>query len=200
MSAENRGAEIRSPETRSAETRSPNRYVWMVLVALTIRLAVIPFVYQDWMDPFVLEHWAFGLIARSIASGHGFGSPFAQTGASALLPPVYSYLLAAIFKVFGIETKASVLAALSLNSVFSALTCIPVFFWRAVPSEIASPHGRAGDGRFLPMEFITARVGRGPPAWSRSSWLGSFCLPGASKILPALAIGYCSAFLEVLPR
>jgi 4-amino-4-deoxy-L-arabinose transferase-like glycosyltransferase len=128
MSAENRGAEIRSPETRSAETRSPNRYVWMVLVALTIRLAVIPFVYQDWMDPFVLEHWAFGLIARSIASGHGFGSPFAQTGASALLPPVYSYLLAAIFKVFGIETKASVLAALSLNSVFSALTCIPVFF------------------------------------------------------------------------
>ena len=99
----------------------------MVLAALAVRLAVIPFVYQDWMDPFVLEHWAFGLIARSIASGHGFGSPFAQTGASALLPPVYSYLLAGIFKIFGIETKASVLAALSLNSVFSALTCIPVF-------------------------------------------------------------------------
>jgi 4-amino-4-deoxy-L-arabinose transferase-like glycosyltransferase len=79
------------------------------------------------MDPFVLEHWAFGLIARSIASGHGFGSPFADTGLSALLPPVYCYLLAAIFKVFGIETRASVLAALSLNSLFSALTCIPVF-------------------------------------------------------------------------
>ncbi len=57
------------------------------------------------MDPFVLEHWAFGLIARSIASGHGFGSPFADTGLSALLPPVYSYLLAGIFKVFGIETR-----------------------------------------------------------------------------------------------
>jgi len=99
----------------------------MTFVALGVRLAVIPFVYHDWMDPFVLEHWAFGLIARSIASGHGFGSPFAQTGASALLPPVYSYLLAGIFKIFGIETKASVLAALSLNSVFSALTCIPVF-------------------------------------------------------------------------
>ena len=88
---------------------------------------MIPFVYRDWMDPFVLEHWAFGLIARSIASGHGFGSPFAETGASALLPPVYSYLLAGIFKVFGIETKASILAALSLNSLFSALTCVPVF-------------------------------------------------------------------------
>lgn len=108
-------------------TPNPNRVVWMVLVALAVRLAVIPFVYRDWMDPFVLEHWAFGLIARSIASGHGFGSPFATTGASALLPPVYSYLLAGIFKIFGIETTTSVLAALSLNSVFSALTCIPVF-------------------------------------------------------------------------
>jgi 4-amino-4-deoxy-L-arabinose transferase-like glycosyltransferase len=99
----------------------------MVLVALAVRLAVIPFVYHDWMDPFVVEHWAFGRIARSIASGHGFGSPFADTGLSALLPPVYSYLLAGIFKIFGIETKASMLAALSLNSFFSALTCVPVF-------------------------------------------------------------------------
>jgi 4-amino-4-deoxy-L-arabinose transferase-like glycosyltransferase len=99
----------------------------MALVALAVRLAVIPFLYHDWMDPFVLEHWAFGRIARSIASGHGFGSPFADTGFSALLPPVYSYLLAGIFKIFGIETKASVLAALSLNSFFSALTCVPVF-------------------------------------------------------------------------
>jgi 4-amino-4-deoxy-L-arabinose transferase-like glycosyltransferase len=99
----------------------------MAFVALLVRLAVVPFVYRDWMDPFVLQHWAFGLIARSIASGHGFGSPFADTGASALLPPVYSYLLAGIFKVFGIETRSSVLAALSLNSLFSALTCIPVY-------------------------------------------------------------------------
>src|SRR5580700_8919073 len=102
-------------------------YVLMALVALAVRLAVIPFVYHEWMDPFVLEHWAFGRIARSLASGRGFGSPFADTGLSALLPPVYSYLLAGIFKIFGNETRASVLAALSLNSVFSALTCVPVF-------------------------------------------------------------------------
>jgi 4-amino-4-deoxy-L-arabinose transferase-like glycosyltransferase len=99
----------------------------MVIVALAVRLAVIPFLYHDWMDPFVLEHWAFGRIARSIALGRGFGNPFADTGLSTLLPPVYSYLLAGIFKIFGIETRASVLAALSLNSLFSALTCVPVF-------------------------------------------------------------------------
>ena len=112
-------------QSTSSTGRQP--YILMVAVALAVRLAVIPFVYQDWMDPFVLEHWAFGRIARSIALGHGFGSPFADTGLSALLPPVYSYLLAGIFKIFGIETRASVLAALSLNSVFSALTCVPVF-------------------------------------------------------------------------
>jgi 4-amino-4-deoxy-L-arabinose transferase-like glycosyltransferase len=114
-------------QTETRVSRMTRPYVWMSLVALLVRLAVVPFVYRDWMDPFVLEHWAFGLIARSIASGHGFGSPFADTGASALLPPVYSYLLAGIFKVFGIETKSSVLVALSLNSLFSALTCIPVY-------------------------------------------------------------------------
>jgi len=103
-------------------------YILITAVALFIRLAVIPFVYTDWLDPFVLDHWAFGLIARSIVSGHGFGNVFApNTGPTAVLPPVYSYLLAGIFRLFGIETKAAVLAALSLNSVFSALTCIPVF-------------------------------------------------------------------------
>src|SRR3984957_14799989 len=114
--------------TQPAPATRIQPYIWMTLVALAVRLAVIPFLYTDWMDPFVLEHWAFGRIARSLASGHGFGSPFADTGLSALLPPVYSYLLAGIFKIFGIETKASVIAALSLNSLFSALTCIPVFF------------------------------------------------------------------------
>lgn len=100
----------------------------MLVVALAVRLAVIPFVYTDWTDPFVLNHWAFGLVARSIISGHGFGNVFANnTGPTAVLPPAYSYLLAGIFKIFGVETKASVLAALSLNSLFSALTCVPVY-------------------------------------------------------------------------
>ena len=106
--------------------RSP--YILIAAVALALRLVVIPFVYTDWTDPFVIDHWAFGLVARSIVTGHGFGNVFApNTGPTAVLPPVYSYLLAGIFKIFGVETKPAVLAALSLNSLFSALTCIPVF-------------------------------------------------------------------------
>jgi 4-amino-4-deoxy-L-arabinose transferase-like glycosyltransferase len=108
--------------------RSATRpYLTAVLLALGIRLLVIPFLYHDWMDPFVLEHWAFGRVARSIAQGHGFGNPLADTGPSALLPPIYCYLLAGIFKLFGIYTRASIVVALALNSFFSALTCIPIF-------------------------------------------------------------------------
>ena len=120
-----------NPDSRASSRVPPYLppYLLMTAVALAVRLAVIPFVYKDWMDPFVLEHWAFGRVARSIVSAHGFGNVFADTGPTAVLPPVYPYLVAGIFKIFGIETRASVLAALSLNSIFSALTCIPVFLF-----------------------------------------------------------------------
>jgi len=99
----------------------------MVAAAFLVRLAVIPFVYREWLDPFVMEHWAFGRVARSIVAGHGFGNVFAETGPTAVLPPVYAYLLAGIFRVFGTYTPASIMVALGLNSIFSALTCIPIY-------------------------------------------------------------------------
>ena len=90
----------------------------MVLAGLAVRLAIIPFVYREWLDPFVVEHWAFGRVARSILLGHGFGNVFADTGPTAILPPVYCYVVAAIFKIFGDHTAASIIATLALNCVF----------------------------------------------------------------------------------
>ncbi len=103
-------------------------YVTMFLVALAIRVTVTHFLYREWLDPFVLEHWAFGRIGRSLATGHGFGNPMASTGPSALLPPIYPYILAAIFKLFGVYTKSSIIAALVLNGIISSATCIPVYY------------------------------------------------------------------------
>lgn len=40
---------------------------------------------------------------------------------------MYPYLIAGVFRVFGIYSKASAFVLLTLNSVFSALTCIPIF-------------------------------------------------------------------------
>lgn len=104
---------------------------WMVIAALGVRLAVMAFVYPEHLNP-ARDHWKFageaGRIARSLAEGQGFSNPyFAETGPTAWLAPVFPALLAGVFKVFGVYTKASALAILSLDCLFAALTCIPVF-------------------------------------------------------------------------
>jgi 4-amino-4-deoxy-L-arabinose transferase-like glycosyltransferase len=70
-----------------------------------------------------------GNIAFSLAKGHGFGSPYWQeTGPTAWLTPVYPALVAAIFKIFGIHTPHAFFAIVFLNILFSAATCVPVFY------------------------------------------------------------------------
>jgi 4-amino-4-deoxy-L-arabinose transferase-like glycosyltransferase len=70
-----------------------------------------------------------GHIALSIASGKGFSSPFQRdTGPTAWLAPVYPYLLAGIFKIFGVYTVRSFFAAVLLNILFSAGACVPIFY------------------------------------------------------------------------
>src|SRR5882724_8930105 len=103
----------------------------MVGVALAIRLIVMAFAYKIQLDP-SQDHWVFGWetgrVARSIATGHGFSSPYSEpTGPTALIPPVYTYLLAGVFKIFGVYTTASALVILTLNNLFSSLTSVPVY-------------------------------------------------------------------------
>jgi hypothetical protein len=69
-----------------------------------------------------------GRIGRSIALGQGFSTPYeGKTGPSAWEPPLYPYLIGGVFKIFGIYTYASAWVLLSINSLFAALTTIPVF-------------------------------------------------------------------------
>jgi 4-amino-4-deoxy-L-arabinose transferase-like glycosyltransferase len=49
-----------------------------------------------------------------------------STGPTAWLAPLYPYLLAGVFRVFGTYTHAAGLAILTLNSLFAALTCLPI--------------------------------------------------------------------------
>ncbi len=103
----------------------------MVITALLVRLVTMLFMYPDHLDP-KRNHWRFawemGMVARSIATGKGFSSPFVgETGPTAWFPPVYPYLLAGIFKIFGLFSKASAIAILSFNCICSALTCWPIF-------------------------------------------------------------------------
>ncbi len=103
----------------------------MVGVALAIRLVVMGFVFNLQLNP-ARDHFDFGYetgrIARSIATGQGFSSPYPEpSGPTALVTPVYPYLLAGVFKLFGVYSTASAFVILTLNNLFSALTCVPVF-------------------------------------------------------------------------
>ena len=70
-----------------------------------------------------------GNIAYSLVHGQGYGSPFRRdTGPTAWLTPVYPFLIAGIFKIFGVETIPAFFAAVLLNSLFSAAACIPIFY------------------------------------------------------------------------
>jgi 4-amino-4-deoxy-L-arabinose transferase-like glycosyltransferase len=105
--------------------------LWAILAALAIRLIVASFCYTGIMNP-ERNHWPFayetGRIAASLATGHGYGNPlFSLTGPTAWMTPAYPYLLAGIFKIFGVYTTASALAILYLQAIFAALTCIPIF-------------------------------------------------------------------------
>lgn len=70
-----------------------------------------------------------GNVADSLAHGNGFCCLFRQpTGPTAWLAPVYPLLIAAIFNLFGSFTVAAFYASALMNSLFSALACIPLFY------------------------------------------------------------------------
>jgi hypothetical protein len=73
-------------------------------------------------------------VAASLATGHGFSCPFLgppyliNTGPSALVPPLSPYILAGIFKVFGVLSNASHHAAVGLNILVHAVSCV-LLYW-----------------------------------------------------------------------
>ena len=77
-------------------------------------------------QPFGYE---LGRVARAIAAGQGFSSPLRlfDTGPTAWFTPIYPYLVAGIFKVWGIYSDLSHIIISMLNSAFVALTIIPIY-------------------------------------------------------------------------
>ena len=133
---ESRSAAAVNPAQSSAPLskawpRVPASPFWIVAIALLLRVGWIvighTYKFKNTDDNFSFG-WEMGRIGASLASGHGFSSPFGPaTGPTAWEPPLYPYLTAGVFLVFGIYSKASAFVLLTLNSVFSALTCLPIF-------------------------------------------------------------------------
>lgn len=105
----------------------------MVLVGLSLRVFVAFLLYADHLER-MRGYWEFGWemgqVAVSIFQGHGFANPLYihGSGATAWMAPVYPYLIALVFKLFGLHTPAAAKAILSLNGLFAALTAIPVYY------------------------------------------------------------------------
>lgn len=104
----------------------------IILVAFAIRLVVVCFTYRGLPDAdkfYEQFGWEMGWIARAMASGHGFSSPYYPwSGPTAIESPLYPTLLAGVFRLFGIYSLTSGFVILSINSLLSALTCIPIYF------------------------------------------------------------------------
>jgi 4-amino-4-deoxy-L-arabinose transferase-like glycosyltransferase len=69
-----------------------------------------------------------GSVARAIASGEGFSSPLptVRTGPTIWFTPIYPYLIAGIFKLWGIYSDTSHIVIQTMNCAFAALTIIPI--------------------------------------------------------------------------
>jgi 4-amino-4-deoxy-L-arabinose transferase-like glycosyltransferase len=117
---------------------SPSRYalpkffLWLLPLSFVLQIIAIGALHQYRVragDDHFEFGWEMGRIARSIAQGQGFSNPYgSNTGPTAWEPPLYPYLMAGVFKLFGIYTQASAWVLLSINSLFAILTCIPIFF------------------------------------------------------------------------
>jgi hypothetical protein len=104
---------------------------WIVAIAFLLRVGwiVVGHTYKfKSTDNHFGFGWEMGRIGASLASGRGFSDPFGPpTGPTAWEPPLYPHLIAGVFRVFGTYSRGSAFVLLTINSVFSALTCVPIF-------------------------------------------------------------------------
>ncbi len=119
--------EARAASRRRTTSRS---IAWMILAGLTVRILYI-FLAHSYRfrtnDANFSFGWEVGRIAYSIATGRGFSSPWGgDTGPSAWTAPVYPYIVALSFRLFGLYTHAAAIALLIFNSLCGALTCWPI--------------------------------------------------------------------------
>jgi 4-amino-4-deoxy-L-arabinose transferase-like glycosyltransferase len=101
------------------------------LAAFAVRVLYLTLAHTYRFSPFE-DRFTYGYemarIARALVTGYGYADPFSgHTGLTAWVPPAYPLLIALVFRVFGVYTLASAWMLLTLNSLFSATTCVPIY-------------------------------------------------------------------------
>ena len=127
VTATQRNADIDAPAPQSdflvRAARSPAP---AVAAALLLRLGFLWLAHQS--ANFFSVGQEAGNIAWALARGDGFSSPLVgMQGPTAWVAPVYPVLLALGFKLLSMNPYHVVIFGQVLNSIFSALTCCPIY-------------------------------------------------------------------------
>ena len=111
---------------RSEATSHPLLYASLVGVGFVLR-----FGFMLWHQLYEFPSTAIyevSSIAAHIARGQGFSSPFAvDTGPTAWVAPAYPYMVAAVFKLFGIYSALSMGVVLGIQCVMAGATGVAIF-------------------------------------------------------------------------
>ncbi len=105
-----------------AGTKCPWSIFW---VALFVRIAYMTLARMWHMRPYD-DHFAFGYemgrIARALDTGYGYADPFrGHTGPTAWVPPLYPWILAGDFRLFGVYSALAAWVILAFDCVLNAL-------------------------------------------------------------------------------
>jgi hypothetical protein len=115
-------------DSDSDESRLLRRIFWTGFLVRVLYLTLAHTYRMRVSDDHFEFGWEMGRIARALATGHGFANPFnGASGPTAWTPPLYPLLLAGVFRLFGVYTRASGWVILTLNSVFSAATAPAIY-------------------------------------------------------------------------
>jgi 4-amino-4-deoxy-L-arabinose transferase-like glycosyltransferase len=111
-----------------AGVTAPWRIFWVGFALRVLYMTVA----HTWRIRVLMDHfqfgWELGRIARSVVAGQGYGNPFlGHTGPTTWIPPLYTLLVAAVFRVFGIYSAPSAWVIFAINSAFSGATALCVY-------------------------------------------------------------------------
>ncbi|HEX4312276.1 MAG TPA: glycosyltransferase family 39 protein [Acidobacteriaceae bacterium] len=112
------------PDTtaRQFDLKAPWTIFW---IALLVRIAYMTLARTWHIRPYDDEFgfgYEMGRIGRALATGYGFADPFrGHTGPTAWVPPVFPWILAGDFKVFGIYSAIAAWVVLAFDCVLNAL-------------------------------------------------------------------------------
>jgi hypothetical protein len=187
----------------------------IIIFAFAIRLALVGYIQIHAKVPIITAMpfgYETGRIAKSIATGNGFSSPLSvPTGPTAWLTPIYPYLLAGVFKIFGVYSYLSYLIIMFINNIFSSMTCVPIYF---IAKRLGGPKLGAGaawvwavfpNAILIPFEWVwdtsLAALMAGLVVWATMEILDSRRLRDwiGYGLLWGMALMVNAAFVSVIP-